>query len=193
MGNSHSSKKFDPRPRAQREVENSLGVQLMIPYTLSGPQVKILAVGTMTRGEFNQTADLNVNNLFHPFDAIVPELIDKGMRIHQEQTDNPSCIVHIWEGWTTQEVELFELNKAIVGKSIDKRMYGFTNELYVVRAVHSATNFGLVCGNLGCDYTGDVDEDGHPKEPKVWGYQLVKYNIDSKGLITADSKFSKVY
>lgn len=183
-----SSSVHDPRPLAQRNLEKSVGVQLMIPYTVLGPRVEILAVGRFEGGEFHQTADLNVNNLFKLDDVLEPEVEERQLTFSQSTTDgNHKSIVNVKENWKIQKVELLRLNKTIIGKKVNKRMYGFEKDLYVVRAIHTASKFGVACDNRGIDYTEGGDE------PRVWGYQLVKYRINSAGILGHDSKFSKIY
>jgi len=190
MGSSSSHP--DWRPAAQKELERNIGSQLMIPYSIRGPSVSFLAIGTFIGGEFHQVSDLNVNNMFHPIDPIVPNIIPRHITFKQSiKIGKTEATIDINTNWKTYDVDQEKIDLELVGEWIDRKRYGLQKELYVVKTIHTSTNFAISCGDRGIDYTGKRDDN--QIEEKIWGYQLIRYKIDSCGRLQRDLKRSHIY
>ena len=185
MGSSSSVP--DRRKSVQKKMEKDMRMQLIVPYDrlCIRNDIHLFAMGTFEGGEFKQIADLTVNSF-----------LDKKMEVHSEPplTDtyyrsiahnNMTCVVHIIESLNTHETYIADLNNALLGKVIDKTLYGLESELYVVRKVYASTKFLISVGkDMAC----------HESDKEcVWGYNLQRYKLDSVGKIYLTRETGKIY
>ena len=183
-----NSSKNDQRSISHKVMEESMGMQLMIPHKefRIPSEIKLLAIGHFVNGEFCPISNLDVMNVLN----IAPEVHE---RTHSMQTSHQyeldvrnTTTVHIRGDTTVFYIHRSELNKCFEGKHIHKRRYGITNEFYVVSEVHKSGDFMIISRNASINH--DV-----PSIPKVYGYKLMRFKTDSKGKIKVEKNNNKVY
>lgn len=197
MGNSSSSSiSSDLRKSVHKKMEQSMRMQLIVPYNAFRlrEDIKLFAMGKFEGGEFRPIADLTVNTYLRVNMEVHNEPPLTASYYRSMTHNNVKCGVNIEDSFVVNEVYIDELNNALINKIVDKQLYGFGSDLYVVRKVCKSTNFSIVVGDDVVKHTSDKSDTAKtPKTPKTWGYNLQHYKINSKGRICSTRETGKVY
>jgi hypothetical protein len=174
MGNNASSMSIETRCEAQKDLERSMGMQIVPIKTLltvSPSPIQFLAIGTFKNGEFHQIGNLSVETLLQA--QVEPEKKNVYFPVSQRKCN---FTVSLLEGWYTEELSPEQLNMLVFASdiSLDKRLHGIKKNVYIVQKVYKSFNF-LISDGI------NVIRHKDPNTPQMYGYKLKKYTIDKNG------------
>ena len=190
MGNSSSIR--DKRSSAQREVEQKMSMQLIIPkpktYLNSTPlqEVELYTIGRFEGGEFCPIQPcfkvINDNNDNHNDDN--HKIHNHREKVTKSLTTNSgeTFTLFIEEEWIEKFITSNTLDELLLGKNVDKEQFGNGSEFYIVQGIYMSSNFIIDSIIDSNNYSIEHRHcKGIEQAPRTFGYRLKRYKINYKG------------